>query len=61
MANEKTDESKVKGAEKMERYTFRMPDSLLLKAKGKAGMVPLSRVIRRLIEKWVAGEIEIND
>lgn len=46
--------------EKMERYTFRLPPSLLEVAKRKSGMVPLSKIIRKLLEKWVRGEIEID-
>lgn len=49
-----------KDDEKMERYTFRLPPSLLDIARQKAGLIPLSKIIRVLIEKWLSGEIVID-
>ncbi len=46
--------------EKMEQYSVRMTPSLWETAKRKAGFVPLSVVIRMLIEKWLSGEIIID-
>lgn len=46
--------------EKMEQYSVRMTPTLWETAKQKAGFVPLSVVIRILIEKWLSGEIVIN-
>lgn len=55
-----SDAEKQKETENMERYTFRLPPTLLDEAKQKAGMIPLSKIIRRLIEKWLNGEIRID-
>jgi hypothetical protein len=46
--------------EKKVPYTFRLPARLLAQLREKAGYVPVSVVIRILIEKYVAGEIEIQ-
>lgn len=46
--------------EKMKSYTFRLPPSLLNEALQKAGMIPFSKIVRRLIEKWLKGEISID-
>lgn len=51
--------SKFEG-EKMEQYSIRMTPSLWETAKRKAGFVPLSVVVRMLIEKWLSGEIVID-
>ena len=51
---------KPKEGEKMERYSFRLPVSLLKQLKEQAGLVPVSVVIRRLIEKYINGEIDIS-
>lgn len=48
------------GDEKMERYTLRMPPSLWEAAKTKSGIIPLSAIIRRLVEMWLHGEIDID-
>ena len=42
-------------------YSIRLPASLLEDAKARAGMIPLARVFRRLIELWVAGKIQLED
>lgn len=34
--------------------------SLWEQAQKKAGMRPMSAIIRRLLEKWVKGEIELD-
>lgn len=44
----------------MKPHSFKMPDSLVARAKDKAGMIPLSRIVRRLIEKWLNGEIKLD-
>lgn len=49
-----------KGDEIMKAFTMRMPPSLISQAQDKAGLVPLSVVIRTLIEKWLKGEITIE-
>lgn len=46
--------------EKMIPFTMRMQPSLLERAKSKAGLIPLSTVIRLLIEKWLNGETVIE-
>jgi hypothetical protein len=52
-------QSKYEG-ENMIPYTLRIYPSLIERAKEKAGMVPLSTIIRALIEKWLSGEIVID-
>jgi len=49
----------VKG-DKMLSYTFRLPGDILEALKEKAGLVPVSVVIRRLIEKFIRGEIDLD-
>ncbi len=39
---------------------FRLPANDLAKAKEKAGLVPLSTIIRLLVQKWLRGEIDIT-
>jgi predicted DNA-binding protein len=46
--------------EKMMSYTFRLPKDLLDQLKGRAGSIPISVVIRRLIEKYIKGEVGID-
>ena len=49
-----------KDGEKMESFNLRMPPSLVQSARDKAGLIPLSKVIRTLIEMWLRGEIELK-
>lgn len=44
----------------MKPHSFKMSDSLVQRAKEKAGMIPLSAIVRRLIEKWLDGEIKLD-
>lgn len=46
--------------EKLIPYTFKAPGDLLDKIKEKAGLIPVSAIIRRLLEKWLAGEINLD-
>lgn len=46
--------------EQMKQFAGRAPESLLKKVAEKAGYVPLSVILRKLLEKWVAGEIELD-
>jgi hypothetical protein len=46
--------------EKMQSFTFRLPPSILAAAREKAGLINLSVIFRKLVEKWLAGEIEIE-
>lgn len=46
--------------EVMERYTFRIQSTLLKDVEDKAGIVPTSRIIRSLLEKWVKGEVKLD-
>ena len=41
-------------------WTFRIPEDLLEELKAKAGMIPLSVIIRRLIEKYIKGEVGLD-
>jgi len=40
--------------------SLRVLPSLLERIKKKAGMIPLSKIIKRLLEKWVDGEVELD-
>ncbi len=42
-------------------YAIRMPAHLIEQAKEQAGMIPLTRIIRRLVELWAAGKIDLKD
>lgn len=44
----------------MKQFAGRAPESLLAKVKEKAGYIPLSVILRKLMEKWIAGEIELD-
>lgn len=46
--------------EKMLTYTFRVPADLIEKLKEKAGYMPVSVIIRRLIEKYINGEVGLD-
>lgn len=48
------------GKEKMESFTFRIPKTLIEQLKDKAGLMPISVVIRRLIEKYIKGDIGLD-
>lgn len=48
------------GREKMESFTFRIPKTLIEQFKARAGSMPLSVVIRRLIEKYIKGDIGLD-
>lgn len=52
--------AKDKGKENMMSFTFRLPPSLIEQFKEKAGSIPLSVVIRRLIEKYIRGEVGLD-
>lgn len=49
------------GVEIKKIRSVKVEDSLWNAAKEKAGMVPLSAVIRELLRKWANGEIELNE
>lgn len=44
----------------MEPHLIRFQPSLWAQAKQKAGLTPLSAIIRRLVELWVNGKIDLN-
>jgi len=46
--------------EKYTSYTFKAPSDLLARVKDKAGLIPVSAIIRRLLEKWLAGEVNLD-
>lgn len=44
-----------------ERFELRISSDLLLKIKQKSkGLIPLSKIIKRLLEKWVNNEVELD-
>lgn len=44
----------------MSSFTIRAPKSLIAQAKEKAGYIPLSVILRKLLEKWINGDIELD-
>lgn len=44
----------------MTTHTFRLSADALDQAKKQAGLVPLGRIVRILLLKWLRGEIEIT-
>lgn len=44
----------------MTTSSYRLSSEMLDQAKAKAGLVPLGKIIRILIAKWLRGEIEIT-
>lgn len=44
----------------MSAFTLRVERDLIKDAKKKAGIVPISRIIRILLKKWITGEIAID-
>lgn len=46
--------------DKMKSFTVRFPESLRRKAEDKAGMIPFSKILRKLVEMWVRGDIDID-
>jgi len=65
MTNDKSTDKKAKKGGKhngdMIPYSVRLPENLIEQAKARAGLIPLSRVIRRLIELFVSGRINLED
>lgn len=45
---------------KMSAFTMRVELELMEQAKKKAGVVPISRIIRILLKKWLSGQIKID-
>lgn len=48
------------GRKRMSAFTLRVEKDLIKDAKKKAGIVPISRIIRILLKKWLTGEITID-
>jgi hypothetical protein len=44
----------------MKPHMIRFSDDIWAAAKVKAGITPLSAIIRQLVKLWLAGEIEIK-
>lgn len=44
----------------MSAFTLRVERDLIKDVRKKAGVVPLSRIIRILLRKWLNGEIAID-
>ncbi len=47
--------------EKTTPHSYRIPDSLYERLKEKVGYISIPVVIRRLIERYVKGEIELDE
>ena len=52
--------AKRKGKENMASYTFRIPGDLLGQVRERAGIVPVSAIIRKLLEGWLRGDFNID-
>lgn len=50
----------VEPEDRMESFTFRVPKNLLQSLRDRAGGIPISVVIRRLIEKYIKGEVGLD-
>jgi len=46
--------------ERMKYFPVMLPPSLLEKVRAKAGNIPVSVIIRRLLEKYVSGEVGLD-
>lgn len=46
--------------EKMIAISFRLQPDLFQRLKDRAGSVPISVIIRVLVEKWLTGEIDVD-
>lgn len=44
----------------MDPHLIRFPSVLWEQAKAKAGLIPMARIVRLLLEKWVKGEIDLT-
>lgn len=49
-----------RGKKPMDLHHIRFPANLWQAAKEKAGEMPLAVIIRRLLERWVKGEIDLG-
>lgn len=58
MTNLPTDDRK--DDEPMKPFSVRMPANLVEDVSRKAGTIPLAVIIRRLLEKWLKGEVSID-
>lgn len=52
--------AKKKPEEVMKSFTIRMTEDMMEQLKEKAGLVQVSTIIRKLIEMYINGEIEIK-
>lgn len=52
--------ARKKPEELMKSFTVRMSEDLMERLKERAGLIPVSIVIRKLIEMYVNGEIELR-
>lgn len=43
----------------MTSFTFRLDDNLMAQLKVKAGLIPIAKILRRLIELYLEGKIEL--
>lgn len=44
----------------MQSFTFRLKPTLIEQLKIKAGDIPISVIIRRLLEKYIKGEVGLD-
>ncbi|GEM_PF-5515553 len=50
----------MKGLEQLRTTSIKLPESFFMKVAEKGGQIPLAVVIRRLLEKWLKGEISLD-
>lgn len=44
----------------MSAFTLRIESELMDEVKKRAGIIPISRIIRLLLKKWLSGEIKLD-
>lgn len=59
--DDKPKQTSQKGDEKMITRSLSIELSLWDQAKRKAGIAPVSGIIRALLRKWLKGEIQLSD
>ena len=53
-------EKEQRSSNQMKPRQIKFPEELWKTAQVKAGTIPVSVVIRRLVERWVKGEISLD-
>lgn len=46
--------------EKGKRFEMRFSNNFFKEVKKKAGLIPIAAIIRRLLEKWLKGDVDLD-